>query len=320
MSDTTSIEWTDASWPVVTGCTHISPGCDRCYSARLTSTRLRHLPEYAGLASNGRFNGTVRCLPDRLDWPLKWRKPKRIFVSDMADLFHDQVPDEYLVRVFDVMLNARRHTFQVLTKRHARMRSFVTRYLSGEFAAEPLDRAPLAATVDRPPANVWLGVSAEDQKWADIRIPALLDTPAAIRFVSAEPLLGPIDLSSWIGADHGASPGDLPAPGGRGKAGGDRGGLRSGVPDDLSDSTRRSSISWLIAGGESGSGARPCELSWLRSLHDQCASAGVPYFLKQLGSVAGREWDAGPKGGDWDKWPEDLRVREFPPARHAVTA
>jgi len=220
---------------------------------------------------------------DALDLPLHWRKPRRVFVNSMSDLFHEAVPDEFLCRVFDVMQTAPRHTFQVLTKRHARMRSFVTRYLSGEFAAKPLATNPLAATVDRPPRNIWLGVSAEDQKWADIRIPALLQTPAAVRFVSAEPLLGRIDLS--LG--------------------------RSGYWQELN---------WVIAGGESGRGARPCELDWLRSMRDQCADAGVPYFCKQVGAVLGRQLGAGSHGADWDAWPPDLKVRQFPPATEAVPA
>ena len=125
MSDNTKIGWTDASWPIVTGCTHISEGCDHCYAAKLTGGRLKHLPAYEGLAEGGRFNGQVRCLPDRMGWPYKWRKPRRIFVSDMADLFHKSVPDGFIAWAWDVMGQNQQHTYQVLTKRHARMRSWM---------------------------------------------------------------------------------------------------------------------------------------------------------------------------------------------------
>ena len=128
MGDKTKIGWTDASWPVVTGCTHISEGCDHCYAAKLTSGRLKRHPAYAGLAENGRFNGTVRLLPDRLGWPEKWCGPRRIFVSDMADLFHQDVPDGFIGQVWDVMGRNQQHTYQVLTKRHARMRSWLKRW------------------------------------------------------------------------------------------------------------------------------------------------------------------------------------------------
>lgn len=285
MSDKTGIEWTrsddgtaGATWNPVTGCTKVSAGCDHCY-AETFAERWRGVPGHH--FENG-FDVTLR--PERLEQPLRWKRPRRVFVNSMSDLFHDAVPDEHIVRVFDTMLNARRHTFQVLTKRHARMRSFVTRYLSGAFATEPLDSSPLAATLDRPPANIWLGVSAEDQKWWDIRVPALMDTPAAVRFVSAEPLLGPIDPA----LDHEC--GDPPhwqCP---------------QMPD------------WLIIGGESGPGARPMRMEWVRELLARCREPEVSTvpFVKQLGSVLGKQLGAGSKGGDMDRWPPDLRIREFP--------
>src|SRR5215469_11139356 len=133
MADKTKIGWTDASWPVVNGCTQLSEGCDHCYAAKLTSGRLKHQAPYAGLAENGRFNGNVRLLWDRLDWPRHWRKPRRIFVSDMADLFHQDVPEEFILAVFGVMAQTPQHTYQVLTKRHARMRSLLS---SEKFAAD----------------------------------------------------------------------------------------------------------------------------------------------------------------------------------------
>lgn len=176
MSDKTSIEWCDSTWNPVTGCTEVSPGCDHCY-AKTFAERWRGTP---GHYFERGFD--VQLRPDKLDQPLRWRKPRRIFVNSMSDLFHDDVPDDYIAKVWEVMARCPQHTFQILTKRHGRMRSLLN-----------------ASTFNSPPLpNVWLGVSAENQQWADIRIPALLDTPAAVRFVSAEPLLGPIDLSRWL--------------------------------------------------------------------------------------------------------------------------
>jgi protein gp37 len=241
MSDKTKISWTDASWPVVTGCTHVSEGCDHCYAAKLTGGRLRHLPAYEGLAEGGRFNGTVRLLPDRLDWPLHWRKPRRIFVSDMADLFHEAVPTAYIATVFDVMAAARQHTFQVLTKRHARLRALSRTAAFGE-------RWPLP--------NVHVGVSVEDQRWNDIRVPALLGTPAAVRFLSCEPLLGPVDLRLP----------NVPVP------------------------VHVQSIHWVIVGGESGPGHRPMDIAWLESIVSQCRGSGIPVWVKQdSGPRAGQQ-------------------------------
>ena len=296
MSDKTSIEWTDSTWPVITGCTHISEGCDHCYAAKLTSGRLRHLPEYAGLADKGRFNGTVRCLPDRLDWPLHWRKPRRVFVSDMADLFHDEVPTTFIAAVFDVMRQTPQHTYQILTKRHARMRSLSRTAAFGEGWPLP---------------NVWLGVSAEDQHWADIRIPALIETRAAVRFVSAEPLLGPISLDRYLWLNGPSTAGPFYDYAGRRRFGG-------GVGGQAITNIPARDLHWVIVGGESGPGARPMDSGWADRLVWECREAEVAVFVKQLGSILGRELGAGPKGGDFDAWPEDLRVREFPVLRSAA--
>ncbi len=264
MSDGSKIEWTEASWNPVSGCTKVSPGCDHCY-AETFAERWRGVPGHH--FENG-FDVTRR--PERLDQPLHWKRPRRIFVNSMSDLFHDEVPTAFIAAVFDVMRKTPQHTYQILTKRHARMRSLARTAAFGEGWPLP---------------NVWLGVSVEDQHWADIRIPALLETPAAVRFISAEPLLGPVDLT-WLrgidALDHG--------------------------------------LSWVIAGGESGPGARPCDLGWLRALAWQCERAEVAFFCKQLGTILGRQIGAGRKGGDWDAWPEDLKVREFPVAAEAVTA
>jgi protein gp37 len=167
MADKSAIEWTDATWNPVTGCTKVSPGCDHCYAERVTE-------RWQG---KGSFNRVV-LHEDRLSKPLKWRKPRRVFVNSMSDLFHDDVPDAYIAEVFSVMARAPQHTFQVLTKRHGRMRSLLNR---GSFRDN-------LATWCRPwpLPNVWLGVSVEDQKWADVRVPALLDTPAAVRPMHAD--------------------------------------------------------------------------------------------------------------------------------------
>lgn len=295
MADHSAISWTDATWPITAGCDHVSPGCDTCYAATLTSTRLRHLLEYEGLAVAGRFTGEVRVLPKRLDWPLRWRKPRRVFVCSMSDLFYEKVPDDFIVRAFAVMALTARHTFQVLTKRHGRLRSLLTRpdfrREVGEEATEIIGRTgpwqrrgldlggqSLAGdsgygpqwTVERhgkdnlwlppwPLPNVHIGVSAEDQKWADIRIPALLETPAAVRWISAEPLLGPIWLTDdWL----------------------------AGLPH------RRTWLDWVVAGGETsqhGRVARPSHTDWFRQIRDSCNSFGVPFHFKQFGDWASPE-------------------------------
>lgn len=269
MADRTGIEWTDASWNPVTGCTKVSPGCDHCYAEGIAH-------RFAGTKAypNG-FGVTLR--PERLDQPLRWRRPRRVFVNSMFDLFHQDVPDEYIARVWSVMALASQHTFQVLTKRHARMRSLLN---SESFKDAVLIEMTTIAAERRiawpsphgnvwPRPNVWVGVSTENQQWANVRIPALLDTPAAVRFISAEPLLGPIDLAR-VGAPpfwclgHGRPTVDC--------------------PNDLH--LPRPGIDWVIVGGESGPGARPMHPDWVRHLRDQCTSSGVPFLFKQWGEWA----------------------------------
>lgn len=285
MSTATKIEWTKAddgtagaTWNPVTGCTKVSAGCDHCY-AETFAERWRGIP---GHHFEHGFDVTLR--PERLKEPLHWKKPKRIFVNSMSDLLHESVSEGFVAQAFAVMAVTPRHTYQLLTKRHGRMRSLLSRekFADDVWAlAMQLDGGIAFQLRKWPLPNVWLGVSAEDQKWWDVRVPALLETPAAVRFVSAEPLLGPVDM--------GLAPGGL-------------------APD------------WLIIGGESGRGARPMAVEWVRDMLAQCRQPGVQTvpFIKQLGSVAGREAGAGPKGGDWDKWPEDLKVREFPRAEETV--
>lgn len=276
MSDKTGIEWTDATWNPVTGCIEVSPGCDHCY-AKTFAERFR------GTEGHYFEHGfDVQLRPEKLDQPLRWRRPRRIFVNSMSDLFHDQVPDDYIAKVFAVMCHANHHTFQVLTKRHARMRSLLSSDAFRElvFTSSELDpRSPDGSTdilTDYwPLPNVWLGVSAENQQWADIRISALLDTPAAVRFISAEPLLGRVDL---LGTS--AQPG--PAI------------IRTGVQTRPSgpwgpaeyDYDDQVGIDWVIVGGESGRLARPMHPDWARSLRDQCQAAGVAFLFKQWGEWA----------------------------------
>lgn len=250
MGDKTGIEWADSTWNPITGCDKVSPGCDHCY-AETFAERWRgaegHYFEYG-------FD--VQLRPDKLALPLRWTKPRKVFVNSMSDLFHEKVSDEYIARVFSVMACAERHTFQLLTKRHGRMRSLLNSEAFRElvFKCQALELPGDVMGDYWPLPNVWLGVSAEDQKRADLRIPALLDTPAAVRFISAEPLLGPIDLSRFVEDD--GEKFDLPP------------------------------LSWVIVGGESGPGARPMHPDWARSLRDQCVAAGVPFLFKQWGEWA----------------------------------
>ncbi len=233
----TKIEWTDETWNPVTGCTKVSEGCDHCYAEtiahRFTGTK----------AYPSGFDVTLR--PERLDQPLRWKRPRKVFVNSMSDLFHKDVPDDYIAQVFAVMARAPQHTFQILTKRPGRMRSLLS--------SEDFESAVFLATEGRfegcfpwPLPNVWLGTSVENQKWADVRLPLLLDTPAAVRFLSCEPLLGPVDLFAWK-VDRG---------------------------------TR---VDWVICGGESGPHARPMHPDWARQLRDDCLTAGIPFHFKQWG-------------------------------------
>lgn len=257
----------------------------------------------------------VQLHPDRLEAPLHWRKPRRVFVNSLSDLFHEDVPNKFIAAIFGVMAACPQHAFQVLTKRPERMLSWfqwvqshrpaVTRELikqggawpkideysaesllcvfSAREVLEPLSRVVLTAW---PLPNVWLGVSVEDQKTADERIPILLQVPAAVRFVSVEPLLSGIQLVA--GAN-----------------------TRSGRPLKLHDFGRYTSdIHWVVVGGESGPKARPCDVAWIRSIVRQCKKAQVPCFVKQLGSSNRCPHDS--KGGCWECMPNDLKVREYP--------
>lgn len=240
MADGSAIEWTDATWNPVTGCTKITAGCDNCYAERFAE-RWRGI---AGHPFEHGFDLTLR--PDRLDQPLRWKRSRMIFVNSMSDLFHKEVPLPFVDSVFDTMESADWHVFQVLTKRSSRMRDYLqTRYASR-----------------KPPDHIWLGVSVEDSTGAT-RIKHLRETPAGVRFLSIEPLIGPVG------------------------------------PVDLSG------VHWVIAGGESGPGARILNIEWARDIRDQCARQDVAFFFKQWGGIrpksGGRELD----GREWNQFPSN---------------
>ena len=366
-----SIEWTDRVWNPVVGCTPVSPGCLNCYAARmavrlegigargyeataLESGATRRIAEVRGandLESGGGggrpvFTGDVRLRPEKLGEPLKWRKPCRVFVNSMSDLFHEAVPDEFIRLVMAAMSFAGQHTFQVLTKRPERMAAWFAdpanslSACQAEWVAAGIsDETPTGKhRIGRcgsdgsingtcrgvgdgnhwPLPNVWMGTSVENQAAADERVPHLLLCPAEVRFLSCEPLLGRVDLSAFFGGPY------------------------VGLPGDVVHKWYNFGIGWVIGGGESGPEARGCEIADLRALRDQCRAAGVPFFLKQLGARpvlasvydTGLDWpegtrftrcEGGPwgrsivlkdkKGGDPAEWPEDLRVREMPEVR-----
>lgn len=304
MAEHSSIEWTDATWNPITGCSVVSPGCTNCYAMKLAGGRLQHHPTRAGLTQATKagpvWTGEVRLNKGMLLHPLRWQRPRMIFVCAHGDLFHESVSDAWIDQVFAVMALAPRHTFQVLTKRATRMRTYLTqpgsvqRIIHEAFKIDCEAGAWLSADHEiagdptLPLANVWLGVSVEDQPRADERIQELLATPAAVRWISAEPLLGPSDLTrvaygqgdngpnlrTWYNALTGdAWAEEVDADGapiaGTAAAGGrefERG------------------LDWVVAGGESGPGARPMHPRWAKSLRDQCAVAGVPFLFKQWGS------------------------------------
>lgn len=261
MSDKTAIEWTDATWNPVTGCSKVSQGCKNCYALR----------EWPRMSANpktvyfGREFTDVMCHPERLDQPIRWTKQRKIFVNSMSDLFHEAVPDEFIAQVFSVMALAPQHVFQVLTKRPQRMRDVVRR-LPELAVTVPEHLLPADGDI-RPRHNVWVGVSVEDQATANERVPLLLETPADVRWISAEPLLGPIKL-------------DLPNPR---PSRYDANGLGIEWIEDATWLWRPNGIDWVVVGGESGPKARPMHPEWVRSLRDQCAAATVPFLFKQHG-------------------------------------
>ena len=241
MADNSAIEWTDATWNPVTGCTKITAGCDHCYAERFAE-RFRGVPGHPFEAG---FDLTLR--PERLEQPLKWKRARMIFVNSMSDLFHKGVPKAFIDSVFDTMEAADWHTFQVLSKRSSRMRDYLLARYMGRQA----------------PPHIWCGVSVEDARGA-ARIAHLRAAPAAVRFLSVEPLIGAVGPVALDG------------------------------------------IHWVIAGGESGPGARILHIEWAREIRDQCNEQGIPFFFKQWGGIrpktGGRDLD----GREWNQFPQKL--------------
>lgn len=268
MAEQTPIEWTDATWNPTAGCSIVSPGCTNCYAMKV-AYRLQHNPDpnvagkYAGLTTkvNGRpvWTGTVRLWPPALDMPLKRKRATTYFVDSQSDLFHENLPDADIDRVFAVMARCPQHTFQILTKRAERMRAYFADARARQAAWREHAGPDVVAARGWPLPNVWLGVSVDDQPRADERIPVLLETPAVVRFLSCEPLLGPVDLTR-VGRAARNVLGGNPAAGAR--------------------------VDWVIAGGESGPEARPMHPSWPRELRDQCVANDAAFFLKQWGAWA----------------------------------
>jgi protein gp37 len=249
-------------------CEHVSPGCERCYAESMNHRLGTGLPFRPG----HRKDVEIFLDEKMLLAPLRWKKPRRIFVNSMSDTFADFVRVEWIDRMFAVMARCPQHEFQVLTKRAERMHD----YMRGKWRI-PEQFAKQILEMDNfkwPPPNCWLGVSAEDQQRADERIPLLLETPAAVRFVSLEPLLGPITL--WSDQE-----GLCRGPGV--KIGG---GVTVSTPDNPPEGYDDSQpwLDWVIVGGESGPSARPCHPDWVRSLQEQCKAAEVPFFFKQWGA------------------------------------
>lgn len=331
MSDNTKIEWADATVNVINGCSVTSPGCTNCYAMRLAGTRMKHHPSRAGLTVDSNagpvWNGEVRFSETALLQPLRWKRPRTIFWNAHGDMFHENVPDEWIDRCFAVMALTPHHRHQVLTKRSARMRGYVTALLGKQrsifvnagksaigYRTGDL-RCALSGEADqdvalcapwRPLPNVWLGVSVEDQTRADERINDLLTTPAAVRFLSCEPLIGPIDLhhvkiydyvnengsrlAGWESALNGLRFDPYAAD--------DTDPMMPGFPK----------IDWVIVGGESGPGARPIHPDWARSIRNQCAAAGVPFHFKQWGEFRPLENQADWDARDWDNPRCDKRI------------
>jgi protein gp37 len=257
MADKSKIEWTEATWNPVTGCSKVSQGCKNCYAER-EWPRLSAPRPNSNIYTGRKFTD-VQTHPDRLEQPLLWKKPRMIFVNSMSDLFHEDVSDGFIADVFNVMAEAKQHTFQVLTKRAERMRDFFC-------GTSGMGCGGLFMP------NVWLGVSVEDQATANERIPFLLDIQTHVRWISAEPLLGPIDLTQIVGAS-GETWNVLD---------------RQEAEDAAIEGGCDGIINWVVAGGESGPHARPMHPEWVRSLRDQCAAAEVPFFFKQWGEWAPR--------------------------------
>ncbi len=345
MGDKTGIAWTDATWNPLRGCSRVSTGCENCYAETMASRFSGEGQAYERLTSGGKWTGMIRLVPKMLLQPLRWQRPRKIFVNSMSDLFHPNVPFVYIAAVFGVMAAAERHTFQVLTKRPGRMLRFFE-WLEEQEPGNPRlevcwqalkeevervgDGGPMHTKYAGDPEgpwplpNVWLGVTAENQFSADNRIPMLQQAPAAVRWVSIEPMVGLAGLREYVGGQ-------------RGCAGEHHGSGAPGCPKELHhhhDDRCAPALDWVVVGGESGPGARPMDIAWVEDIVSQCKASGTPVFVKQLGAKpfdsreGFRHSDPHPDGpsGDPDcrlrlrsregrdpgEWPEILRVQEMP--------
>lgn len=313
MGDKTGIEWTDATWNPVRGCKQVSEGCRNRYAMRQAHRFSGTGRPYDGLTkptSKGPvWTGRATMHPEMLDQPLRWRRPRRIFVNSMSDLFHEDVTDEFIDRVFSVMAAAHHHVFQILTKRPKRMRDYAIRVARSHAIrvarSQPHDHVNIAVFdlanavkggfATWPLPNVHIGVSVEDQETADERIPWLRGTPAAVRWLSMEPLLGPVDLDrpergAWKCGQCRYSEYKAVIDVAAGVVGSDlrlqRVKCTNGCPKPMRQLSDLDHLDWVVVGGESGVGARPMHPDWVRSIRDQCVEAGVPFTFKQWGAFA----------------------------------
>jgi protein gp37 len=275
MADKSKIEWTDATWNPIRGCSRVSDGCRNCYAEKVANRFKGKGMPYEGLiAKSGAWNGNIKFVHHLMDQPTRWKKPRRIFVNSMSDLFHENVPVETIAEIFGIMARCPQHTFQVLTKRPERMHQLLNSFGFEVWVRDCIKYEPQAEIMQWPLPNVWLGVSAEDQQTANERIPLLLDTRAAVRWVSAEPLLGEIDLNRIILKESiGKPPISISA-------------LRGWYGGWLDAEGNPAKLDWVVVGGESGKGARLIDSDWVRLMRDQCASVETPFFFKQWGQFA----------------------------------
>jgi protein gp37 len=295
----TKIEWTQETINLAVGCTKCSPGCDNCYAAKLAATRLKHCSDYAGLAfaegepghTGYEWTEEVRLLEHNLEKIIHMRQPRMIFLNSMGDLFHKSVPDQFLDRVFAAIALCPQHTFQMLTKRPDRMLKYSSSPIGGTTrrdwvmvaAARMLNRSNMSGFPDWPLQNLWLGVTAENQEQADKRIPLLLQTPAAVRFVSVEPMLSSVDLTELNMLREAAPLLRYNALTGVAHFSFGDGGDAEFQENTDGESLSRGKLDWVICGGETGQNARPMHPDWVRSLRDQCEGAGVPFYFKSWG-------------------------------------
>lgn len=305
MGDKTGIQWTDATWNPLRGCSRVSKGCEHCYAETVAHRFSGPGAPFEGLITVGkkgpRWNGNIMLVPEKLKQPLRWTRERMVFVNSMSDLFHENVSFDYIAAVFGVMAEAKTHTFQVLTKRPQRAKEFFQWLHGAAFGNSCADDAFLpykqyevgicldkAAALTKHPKlhhkkfpkwpleNVWLGVSAEDQKTADTRVPILLECPAAVHWVSYEPALGPVNFGPWVNDLH-----------------------------------------WIVVGGESGAGSRPFDWRWAQNVVLSCHKTNTKVFVKQLGTKPIMKGSGMPKpkkykGSDMAEWPQVIQVREYP--------